>query len=123
MGDSLQQEGISAEMIDLRSIKPWDVECVVNSVAKTGRLVIADEAWRTCGIAGEIAATVGNQAFTSLRAPIRRVCLPDLPAAASPVLEQAYYPDASDVVRAIRETLAFDRNCEEGRVAAIFLDC
>jgi pyruvate dehydrogenase E1 component beta subunit len=109
LGDSLQAEGVSAEIIDLRSIKPWDEECIVNSVAKTGRLVIADEAWRTCGMAAEIAATVADRVFASLRAPIRRVCLPDLPAPASQVLEQAYYPVAADIVRAIRETLAFDR--------------
>ncbi|MDA1018074.1 MAG: alpha-ketoacid dehydrogenase subunit beta, partial [Planctomycetota bacterium] len=88
---TLSAKGIDAEVIDLRSLKPWDKETVVNSVCKTGRLVIVDEAWLTCGFAAEVAATVGHEAFASLAAPIERVCLPDAPAPSSAILEQAYY--------------------------------
>ena len=93
-------EKVDAEVIDLRTIKPWDRQCVLESVAKTGRLVIADEAWRTCGIAAEIAATVADEAFDQLRSPIRRVCLDDVPAPASFKLEESYYIDHAHIVDA-----------------------
>jgi pyruvate dehydrogenase E1 component beta subunit len=89
--DQLAAEGISAEVIDLRSIKPWDRELVLESVRKTTRLVVADGAWKTCGIAAEIAATVAEEAFEHLEAPIARVCLPDVPAPMSATLEKSYY--------------------------------
>jgi pyruvate dehydrogenase E1 component beta subunit len=102
---TLESRGIDAEIIDLRSIKPWDRECVFNSVRKTGRLVIADAAWKTCGVAAEIAATVAGEVFDHLRAPISRVCLPDVPAPTSAPLEQAYYVDANHIVSAVEELL------------------
>jgi len=89
--EALAERGIDAEVVDLRSIKPWDKELVFESVRKTGRLLVADGAWKTCGVAAEIAATVASEAFDALRAPIERVCLPDLPAPASKSLEDAYY--------------------------------
>ncbi|MAG94541.1 MAG: hypothetical protein CMJ48_12440 [Planctomycetaceae bacterium] len=102
---TLAQRGVEAEVIDLRSIKPWDRECVLESVRKTGRLVVVDEAWETCGVAAEIAATVGREAFGSLRAPIERVCLPDVPAPTSFVLEQAYYTTTEKILEAVDLTL------------------
>lgn len=87
----LAHRGVDAEVIDLRSIKPWDKECVLESVGKTGRLVVLDAAWKTCGFAAEVAATVSDEGFAALRAPIKRVCLPDVPAPASAKLEAAYY--------------------------------
>jgi len=98
--------GIDPEIIDLRSIKPWDKECVVSSVAKTGRLVVVDAAWKTCGIAAEVAAVVADEAFKHLKGPIRRVCLPDLPAPSSVHLEEAYYIQVSDVVNEVQSMLA-----------------
>jgi pyruvate/2-oxoglutarate/acetoin dehydrogenase E1 component len=100
---TLESRGIDAEIIDLRSIKPWDRECVFNSVRKTGRLVIADAAWKTCGVAAEIAAAVAGEAFDDLRAPISRVCLPDVPAPTSAPLEEAYYIGATHIVSAVEE--------------------
>ncbi|MGH7841035.1 MAG: alpha-ketoacid dehydrogenase subunit beta [Candidatus Binataceae bacterium] len=100
---ALAPRGLDCEVIDLRSIKPWDVNLVLESVRRTGRLVIADAAWRTAGVAAEIAATIGELAFDSLRAPIARVTLPDAPLAASRPLEQAYFIDAQHVIRAIEE--------------------
>jgi pyruvate dehydrogenase E1 component beta subunit len=101
--EELATHGIDAEVIDLRSIKPWDKQCVIRSVEKTGRLLIVDPAWRTCGVAGEISATVCEEAFHSLQAPIQRVCLPDAPAPSSRVLEEAYYPTAESVVAAAQQ--------------------
>jgi pyruvate dehydrogenase E1 component beta subunit len=99
---TLAESGIDAEVIDLRSLKPWDRETVFTSVAKTGRLVIAEAAWRTAGAAAEIAAAVSEEAFDSLRGPIRRVTLPDAPAPTSPVVERAYYVGADQILAAVK---------------------
>lgn len=97
---TLESRGIDAEVIDLRSISPWDKESVFKSVRKTGCLVIADAAWKTCGVAAEVAASVAEEAFNDLVAPIARVCLPDVPAPTSAPLERAYYAGAGDIVEA-----------------------
>ena len=102
----LGDQGIDAELIDLRSIKPWDQELVFASVQKTGRLVVADGGWRSCGVAAEIGATVAGEVFHHLKAPIVRVTLPDAPAPTSAPLEQAYYPNAHSVVTAVEKLLA-----------------
>lgn len=99
----LDARGIEAEVIDLRSLKPWDVELVCESVARTGRLVVADGGWRTAGAAAEIAATVAERAFGMLKAPVERVTLPDAPAPTSRALERAYYPTAETVARAAEQ--------------------
>jgi pyruvate dehydrogenase E1 component beta subunit len=101
----LASRGVDVECIDLRSIKPWDRELIFSSIGKTGRLVIADAAWATGGIAADIAAAVAGEVFHALKAPILRVCLPDAPAPTSSSLEQAYYPDAEDIVVAIEKVL------------------
>jgi len=86
--DALErQHGISAEVLDLRSIVPLDREMVLQSVAKTGRAVIADECHRSFGVAAEIAATLAEQGLSSLKAPVRRVVVPDVPIPFSPPLE------------------------------------
>ena len=103
--ESLAKEGISAEVLDLRSLKPLDEEALFGSVAKTGRLVVVDGGWRTCGAAAEIAALVSERLFDCLRAPIVRVTLPDAPAPASAPLERAYYPDADVIASAARKTM------------------
>ena len=103
---TLEQSNISAEVIDLRSIKPWDKECVLASVVKTGRLVIADAAWKTCGFAAEVAATVAEQVVQDLRAPIARVCLPDAPAPTSAPLEKAYYVGPDEIILAVERLLS-----------------
>lgn len=103
--ETLADDGINAEVIDLRSLKPWDQETVVESARKTGRFVIADSGWRTAGAAAEIAATVSAEAFHELRAPVERVTLPDAPAPASRGEEEAYYPRAAEICAAARRTL------------------
>jgi acetoin:2,6-dichlorophenolindophenol oxidoreductase subunit beta len=104
--DALGEKGIDCEVIDLRSVKPWDDEMVVWSVFKTGRLLIVDGAWRTCGVSAEIAATVADKAFGKLRAPIARLTLPDAPAPTSSALERAYFIDASDIIAAVERLVA-----------------
>lgn len=118
LASDLEHRGIDAEIIDFVSIKPWDRECLLESVAKTGRLVIVDEAWKTCGFAAEVAATVAEQAFDSLKAPIRRVCLDDVPAPASQMLEEAYYVQHQDILLAV-ESVIQGRHLQE-RNARIF---
>jgi acetoin:2,6-dichlorophenolindophenol oxidoreductase subunit beta len=100
-----ERQKIDAEVIDLRSISPWDRECILDSIKKTGRLVISDAAWTTCGVAAEIAATMANEGFSFLKAPIVRVCLPDAPAPMSLPMEEAYYPGAETIVSAVEELL------------------
>lgn len=109
----LEEEGVSAEVIDLRTIKPWDKQTVCDSVAKTGRLVVADGAWATGGVSSEIVASVATRVFDKLRTPPVRVCLPDAPAPSSSRLEQAYYPTANTILvaaRAAMESGRSDRN-------------
>lgn len=98
----LAADGIGAEVIDLRSLKPWDRETVLESVRKTGAAVVADSGWRTAGASAEIAATISEEAFHDLRAPVARVALPDVPAPVSRIEETAYYPGAADIARAAR---------------------
>ncbi len=102
----LEQRGVHAEVIDLRSVKPWDRELVFSSVGKTGRLVIADAAWKTGGVGAEIAASAAGEVFRMLKAPILRVCLPDAPAPMSASLERAYYLGPGGIVSAVEKVFA-----------------
>jgi 2-oxoisovalerate dehydrogenase E1 component beta subunit len=103
--DMAQAEGISCELIDLRSILPWDVETVVTSVKKTGRLVINHEAPLTGGFAGEIAATIQKECFLHLESPILRVCGLDIPYPLA--LEKEYVPDHLKTFEAIKASVNF----------------
>lgn len=102
---SLEKAGIDIEIIDPRSLKPLDEGLILKSVGKTGRLVIADAAWKTCGVGAELAALVAEKGFSHLKSPILRVCLPDAPAPASAALEKVYYPRAGDIAAAVRQLL------------------
>ncbi len=104
--ETLEKRGVDPELIDLRSVKPWDRELVFTSVYKTGRLVVADAAWSTCGAAAEIVATVACEMFEYITAPIVRVTLPDAPAPMSARLEKAYYIGADSIVSAVEKSLA-----------------
>lgn len=95
--EKLQAENISAEVIDLRTIKPIDEAMIFESLAKTGVLCIADTGWKTGGVASEVSAVVAEKAFHLLKKPIIRICCPDAPTPASDILEQAYYPDAETI--------------------------
>lgn len=100
--DRLAEDGISADVLDLRSLKPLDEDAILRSVAKTGRLVVVHEASRLCGVGAEVAALVAEKAFASLRAPVLRLTGPDAPAPASFPLEQAFVPQADAVVAAVQ---------------------
>lgn len=97
----LDKEGIDVELIDIRSLKPLDTDLLFSSVKKTGRLVVVDGGWKTCGVASEISTLICENIFEYLKAPIRRITLPDIPAPASSTLEDVYYPKAKDICKAV----------------------
>jgi len=101
--NKLQEKGISLEIVDLRSLAPIDKQTIINSVKKTGRLVIMDEEPKTASASAEIAAIVAEEAFDLLDAPIKRVCAPDTPIPFSPSLEKAWMPDEEDLIKAVTE--------------------
>ena len=101
----LETQGVHAEVVNLRSIKPWDQETVLASVRKTGRIVIADAAWATGGIAAEIGMTISSILFSELKSPVQRVTLPDAPAPIATAHEEMYYPDANSIVRSVKNIL------------------
>jgi pyruvate/2-oxoglutarate/acetoin dehydrogenase E1 component len=100
--EGLKGEGIETEIIDLRSVKPLDETLLLESIKKTGRLVIADGGWKTCGMAAEVSALVSENVFDYLKAPITRVTLPDAPAPSSRILEKTYYPDSKAIADAVK---------------------
>jgi len=102
----LAREQIEAEVIDLRSIQPWDEACVLASVARTHRLVVVHEAVQSFGVGAEVAARVAEYGFDELDAPIVRVGAPFMPVAFATSLERRYMVDVADVVAAARKTLA-----------------
>jgi pyruvate dehydrogenase E1 component beta subunit len=104
--EALEAEDISVEVIDPRSLVPLDKETILNSVQKTGHLVVADPAHRTCSAASEIAAIVAEEGFWTLQAPIVRVTTPDMQIPFSPSLERPLYPDKEKIIAAVRQTLA-----------------
>lgn len=103
--EALAQHGVSAEVIDLRSLKPLDMDTVAQSVRHTGRLVVVHEAGPLCGVGAEVAAQVAERAFGSLKAPVRRVTSADVPTPASYPLEQAFLPQADAVVATVTDLL------------------
>ena len=103
--DKLQEKGISIEIIDPRSLVPLDKQAIIDSVKKTGKLVIMDEEPKTASAAAEISAIVAEEAFDFLDAPIKRVCAPDTPIPFSPVLEKFWMPDEEDLIKAITEIM------------------
>jgi pyruvate dehydrogenase E1 component beta subunit len=82
-----------------------DEDLLLESVKKTGRLVVADGGWKTCGVGAELVALVAEKLFGCLKAPVRRISLPDAPAPASSVLEKLYYPGAEDIISAVKRLL------------------
>ncbi len=104
--DELAKDGISVELIDLRTISPWDRETVIASVRKTGRAVIAHEAVKAFGVGAEIAATLQDELFGELKAPIKRLGAPFTSVPFSKVLETAFIVSVADIVAAARATLA-----------------
>jgi pyruvate/2-oxoglutarate/acetoin dehydrogenase E1 component len=102
---ALAEQGVSAEVVDVRSIRPLDDEMICESVAKTGRLVVADTSWARYGFSAEVAAVIAENVPEALRAPVRRVTPPDCPAPVSWPLENAFNPGAESITRACLEVL------------------
>jgi pyruvate dehydrogenase E1 component beta subunit len=103
----LAEEGIQAEVIDLRTIKPMDEAIVLESLRKTGRLVAVDTAWMKGGVCAELGCLAAEKGYSSLKAPVCRVGLPDVPTPAGYTLEQFYYPDAARIADAARTLVRF----------------
>ena len=103
--DILEKEGVSVELIDLRTIRPLDIDTIIQSVKKTNRLVILEEAFPVASISGEIAYRVQKHAFDYLDAPVQRITQTDTPFAFAPTLIDAALPGPDDVVRRIKESM------------------
>jgi pyruvate/2-oxoglutarate/acetoin dehydrogenase E1 component len=100
--EELAKDGIEAEVLDVRSLKPLDEDLLLDAVRKTGRLVVADGSWKTCGISAEISSLVFEHAFDYIKSPVVRVTLPDAPAPASSALEKIYYPGTEEIIRTVQ---------------------
>src|SRR6476661_1960310 len=96
-------DGVSVEILDLRSVMPWDKDAVLESARKTSKVLVLHEDTRSGGFGGEIAATIAEEAFEDLDAPVKRIAAPDTPVPFSPVLEKAYIPQVEDVVAGLRQ--------------------
>jgi 2-oxoisovalerate dehydrogenase E1 component beta subunit len=105
--EQLEAEGISTEIVDLRSVLPWDKSAVLASVRKTSKALILHEDTHTGGFGAEIAATIAEEAFEDLDGPVRRVTAPDSPVPFSPPLEKAYIPQVEDVAAGVRELASY----------------
>jgi 2-oxoisovalerate dehydrogenase E1 component beta subunit len=99
----LDADGVSVEIVDLRSIMPWDKAAVLESARKTSKVLVLHEDTRTGGFGAEIAATIAEEAFEDLDAPVKRVAAPDTPVPFAPPLEKAFIPQVEDVVAGLRE--------------------
>ena len=107
--DALEKEGISCEIIDLRTIRPLDIEAIFASVKKTNRLVILEESWPFGNISTEITYQVQNEVFDYLDAPIEKINTADTPAPFSPVLFKEWLPNSEDVIAAIKKVMYFKK--------------
>ncbi len=109
----LEREGIHAEIIDLRSLKPLDKDTIFTSVKKTGRLIVVDASCKTMGFPSEIITLVTENLFDSLKSAPKRVSLPDVPTPTSPALAADYYPRAIHIINAVRNLLGLGETTEE----------
>lgn len=104
--NELAAEGISVEVVDLRTLRPWDTETVLESVVKTGRVVVANEAPKIGSLASDISAVISEEAFHALKAPVARVCGLDTPIPFSVPLERIVLPNKEDIKTAVRRVMA-----------------
>lgn len=104
--EQLEKQGISLEVLDPRTLCPFDEEILLKSLAKTGKLIVADVDWKTGGFAAEVVALAAEKGFGYFKKPPVRVCFPDIPTPASYVLEEAFYPGVADIVAAAEHLMA-----------------
>jgi acetoin:2,6-dichlorophenolindophenol oxidoreductase subunit beta len=107
---ALAKEGVECEVVDLRTLSPMDIDTVIESVEKTGRLICVDEASPRCSIAADVSAQVAQRAFKALKGPIEMVTPPHVPVPFSPPLEDLYIPSAAQVAAAVKRVMAGGRN-------------
>jgi pyruvate/2-oxoglutarate/acetoin dehydrogenase E1 component len=105
--EAAEQVDASVEIIDLRSVLPWDKQAVLGSVSKTSKVLVLHEDTRTGGFGAEIAATIAEEAFEDLDAPVKRIAAPDSPVPFSPPLEKAFIPQVEDVKKGLEELIAY----------------
>jgi pyruvate/2-oxoglutarate/acetoin dehydrogenase E1 component len=103
---TLSEQGIRAEILDCRTLVPLDVDSIIRSVEKTGRVVVMDEARDSCSAASQIAAVIADKAFHALKAPVKRVTVPDVSMPYAPNAEHAVIPDAKDIVDTVQALLS-----------------
>lgn len=103
--ETLGKAGIEVEVIDPRTIRPLDYATIIKSVKKTGRLIVCDTSWIKFGVSAEISAAIAEEAFEALKAPIKRIGLPDSPTPASYELEKYFYPGVADILKAASSIL------------------
>ncbi len=105
--EALESEGLDIEVIDLRSLLPWDRQTVLASAKKTSRILVAHEATRTGGVGAEISASIAEEAFEYLDAPLKRVCSHDTPVPYAPPLEEFFMPSAEKIADALRSLCSY----------------
>jgi 2-oxoisovalerate dehydrogenase E1 component beta subunit len=105
--ETLEAEGVSVQVLDLRTLIPWDREAVLETARLTSKVLVLHEDTRTGGFGAEVAATIAEEAFEHLDAPVKRIAAPDTPVPFSPPLEQAVIPQVADVVAGLRELAAY----------------
>jgi pyruvate dehydrogenase E1 component beta subunit len=103
--EKLAGEGIQAEVVDLRTLRPLDIGPVIDSVKKTNRVVVVEEGWRSFGVGAEVASRVAELAFDYLDAPVRRVAQAEVPLPYNQRLEQLALPQTADVINAVKDVL------------------
>ncbi|MFA5392886.1 MAG: alpha-ketoacid dehydrogenase subunit beta [Candidatus Ratteibacteria bacterium] len=118
----LAGSGIHAEIIDIRTLKPLDDSLILDSVRKTGRLIVADTGWKSFGVGAEIIARVAEEALADLKSPPVRVALPDCPTPTSPELSRYYYPRAINIVAVVRQMLGMPKKKIVSGIKDISLD-
>lgn len=111
--EELKNDGINAEIVDLRTIKPLDIKTILDSVSKTGRIMVVDGAWPNSGLAAEILAQVIESNRVSLKCTPKRICFPDAPTPTSPMLAKYFYPRAVDIVNKVREDFGIKEKAEK----------
>lgn len=109
----VQQRGIEVEVVDLRTLNPLDRSAILDTAARTGRVIVADGGWMSAGMSAEVAAVLATDGHGTLREPLMRVTLPHVPAPMSKALEGAYYPTRKNIVRAVERILGLDEDRKE----------